>query len=128
MKKLVLIPVFTLLLMLSCTCSQKVDDQCYLYNIVSFSGIGSEIVRVKIDDGYQIGSIVDAKGEEIVFKTPVAALMYLYNEGWELVDSGNKVSGYGAIGTTTFWIIRKPCSKEEFEKAVQKGLHKGETL
>ena len=62
-------------------------------------------------------------------KTPAAALMYFISNGWELyvngaTSEGSIVYGSGSSETTTYWIIRKPCSKEELEKAVEEGIRK----
>jgi hypothetical protein len=63
------------------------------------------------------------------FNTPAAALMYLISEGWELyvngaTSEGAVANGFGASETTSYWIIRKPCTKEEFNKAVEEGISK----
>jgi hypothetical protein len=59
------------------------------------------------------------------FNTPAAALMYLVSEGWELYVNGATNSTYKGTGySSTYWIIRKPCSKEEFDKAVEGGIRK----
>ena len=63
------------------------------------------------------------------FNTPAAALMYLYSLGWELyvngaTSEGSMAAGIGASETTTYWIMRKPCTKEEFDKAVEEGISK----
>lgn len=55
--------------------------------------------------------------------------MYLVSEGWELYVNGSTTSGSvsdgsGSSTTTTYWIMRKPCTKAEFEKAVQDGIKK----
>ena len=52
---------------------------------------------------------------------------YLYSLGWELcvngaTSEGAMAAGYGASETTSYWIIRKPCTKEEFDKAVEAGI------
>ena len=57
------------------------------------------------------------------------SLMYLNSLGWELfVDGatteGRMVGGIGSSHTTSYWIMRKPCTKEEFGKAVEDGIRK----
>ena len=68
-------------------------------------------------------------GNRIKFNTPAAAFMYLNSLGWELYINGATTEGamYGGIGgstTTSYWIMRKPCTKEEFEQAVEQGIKK----
>lgn len=63
------------------------------------------------------------------FKTHAAALMHLISEGWELYVNGAtlegiSINGTGGSNTTSYWIIRKPCTKEEFDNAVKEGIKK----
>lgn len=72
---------------------------------------------------------VPVPGVFVQFNTPAAALMYLYSLGWELyvngaTSEGAMTVGYGASSTTSYWVMRKPCTKEEFEKAVEEGIRK----
>ena len=55
--------------------------------------------------------------------------MYFISQGWELyvnggTTEGEVANGFGAIDTTSYWILRKPCTKEVFEKAVEEGIKK----
>lgn len=108
--------------------SQTTEKEYYLYNIITFNGsLKKEGFMVDVDNGQNIEKLKDAEGKKINFKTPAAALMYFLNEGWELYETGGTTSGASAGGTgvtdtTTYWIIRKSCSKEELEKAVQNGI------
>lgn len=108
--------------------SQTTEKEYYLYNIITFNGsLKKEGFMVDVDNGQNIEKLKDAEGKKINFKTPAAALMYFLNEGWELYVTGGTTSGASAGGTgvtdtTTYWIIRKSCSKEEFEKAVKEGI------
>ena len=110
--------------------AQTTEKQYYIYNIVTFSGsLKNEGFKVDLDDGKTIEKLKDVKGNKIMFNTPAAALMYLYSLGWELYVNGATTEGamYGGIGaseTTSYWVIRKPCTKEEFEKAVEDGIRK----
>ena len=110
--------------------AQTTEKQYYIYNIVSFSGsLKNEGFKVDLDDGKTIEKLKDSKGNKIKFNTPAAALMYLYSIGWELYVNGSTsegamAAGYGASSTTSYWIMRKPCTKEEFEKAVEDGIRK----
>ena len=110
--------------------AQTTEKQYYIYNIVTFSGsLKNEGFKVDLDDGKTIEKLRDSEGKKIKFNTPAAALMYLYSLGWELYVNGATTEGamYGGIGaseTTSYWVIRKPCTKEEFEKVVEDGIRK----
>ena len=110
--------------------AQTTEKQYYIYNIVTFSGsLKNEGFKVDLDDGKTIEKLKDSNGNKMKFNTPAAALMYLYSLGWELYVNGATTEGamYGGIGaseTTSYWVIRKPCTKEEFEKAVEDGIRK----
>ena len=110
--------------------AQTTEKQYYIYNIVTFSGsLKNEGFKVDLDDGKTIEKLKDSKGNKMKFNTPAAALMYLYSLGWELYVNGATTEGamYGGIGaseTTSYWVIRKPCTKEEFEKVVEDGIRK----
>lgn len=50
--------------------------------------------------------------------------MYFISQGWEMylngaTSKGSMAGGNGSSSTSSYWILRKPCSKEEFEKAVE---------
>ena len=110
--------------------AQTTEKQYYIYNIVTFSGsLKNEGFKVDLDDGKTIEKLKDSKGKKMKFNTPAAALMYMYSLGWELYVNGATTEGamYGGIGaseTTSYWVIRKPCTKEEFEKVVEDGIRK----
>ena len=110
--------------------AQTTEKQYYIYNIVTFSGsLKNEGFRVDLDNGKEIMKLRDKDGNKMKFNTPAAALMYLVSEGWELYVNGATSQGYsyngtGGSNTTSYWIIRKPCTKEEFDKAVAEGIRK----
>ena len=99
-----------------------------MYNIVTFSGSLRNVgFTVHLDNGKTIERLKDKDGRKLTFNTPAAALMYLISEGWELhtngaTSAGQSVNGTGSSETTSFWIIRKPCTKEEFDTAVEEGI------
>ena len=101
---------------------RQVQEQlCYMYNIVIFhGGMNNEWLDVDIDNGRKIKTLKDSDGKKIKFKTPAAALMYFISEGWELYVNDNNTNPNGS--TSTYWIIRKPCTKAEFDAAVQGGI------
>lgn len=110
--------------------AQTTEKQYYIYNIVTFSGsLKNEGFKVGLDDGKTIEKLKDSEGSKMKFNTPAAALMYLISEGWELyvngaISEGAVANGFGASETTSYWIIRKPCTKEEFNKAVEEVIRK----
>lgn len=127
MKKIFLLAMVCLPLFVS---AQTMEKQHYIYNIVTFPGsLKNEGFKVDLDDGKTIEKLKDSNGKTIKFNTPAAALMYLYSLGWELYVNGATSEGamYGGIGaseTTSYWIMRKPCTKEEFDKAVENDKRK----
>ena len=100
---------------------QVEEQQCYMYNIVTFAGtLKNEGFSVDLDNGKEIKKLKDKNGKKMKFTTPAAALMYLVSEGWELCANGATSNPNNS--TTTYWIMRKPCTKADFDKAVQEGL------
>lgn len=100
---------------------QAVEQQCYMYNIVTFAGtLKNEGFSVDLDNGKEIKKLKDKNGKKMKFTTPAAALMYLVSEGWELCANGATSNPNNS--TTTYWIMRKPCTKADFDKAVQEGV------
>lgn len=131
MKKIFLLLSF--LLIAPVFVAAQAPEQHYLYNIVTFSGnLKKEGLKVNVDDGRSVEKLRDAEGNRIEFKTPAAALMYFISRGWELYVNGATTSGSsymtngtggGSSSTTSYWIFRKPCTKEEFDKAVAEGIN-----
>lgn len=128
MKKTLLIMALVCMPLLASAQSQ--EKQYYIYNIVTFSGsLKNEGFRVDIDNGKEIEKLKDKDGNKMKFNTPAAAFMYLNSLGWELYFNGATVSGgssggTGGTSTSSYWVMRKPCTKEEFEKAVEEGIRK----
>ena len=113
---IVCLPLFAL--------AQTTEKQYYIFNIVSFSGfIDSEGFSVDIDDGKKVKTLKDSKGNTIKFRTPAAVIMYMYSLGWELAEKGEFVKS-GLVTTSFYWIMKKPCTKEEFDNAVKEGIKK----
>lgn len=104
---------------------QTSDEKYFLYNIVSFVGdFTKEDFKVYYDDGIEVKTLRNEKGEKMKFSTPAGALMYFISQGWEMylngsTNSGSSYAGTGESKTSSYWILRKPCTKEEFEKAVE---------
>lgn len=104
------------------------EQQYYKYIIVSITGnIKSEGIKVDVDNGQSVDRLKDKDGKKMTFKTPAAVLMYFLSEGWEMYvsgssTSGGSASGYGSVSTAPYWIMRKPCTKEEFDTTVKTGI------
>jgi hypothetical protein len=97
------------------------EQQHYMYNVVIFAGsMNNEGFDVEIDDGKEIKKLKGKDGKKIKFKTPAAALMYFISEGWELHLKGDASNPNDL--KMTYWVIRKPCTKAEFDKAVKEGI------
>ena len=118
-----------LLLPLACQ-GQTKDGEYYLYNIVSFEGdFTTEDFKVYYDNGIEVKRLRDDKGSKMKFSTPAGALMYFLSQGWEMylngaTSKGSTVYGTGSSNTSSYWILRKPCTKEEFEKALNDAVKK----
>ena len=127
MKKILVLILLFFPLMTFC---QTSEGQYYLYNIVSFEGdFTKEDFKVFYDNGTEVKRLRDDKGEKMKFKSPAGALMYFLSQGWEMylngaTSKGSIAAGYGASSTSSYWILRKPCTKEEFEKAVEESIAK----
>lgn len=121
MKKLLLIMLFFPLI----GYCQTTEEEYYIYNIVSFEGsFTKEDFKVYYDDGIEVKRLRNDKESKVRFSTPAGALMYFMSQGWEMymdgsTSKGASYNGTGSTTTSTYWILRKPCSKEEFEKAVE---------
>lgn len=122
MKKLLLIILLFFPLISFC---QTTEEQYYIYNIVSFEGsFTKEDFKVYYDDGIEVKRLRNDKESKVRFSTPAGALMYFISQGWEMymdgsTSRGSSYNGTGSSTTSTYWILRKPCTKEEFEKAVK---------
>lgn len=110
-----------------CANAQK-ETAYYLYKIVNFNGgVKNKGFKVSVDDGQTIEKLCDEKGNRMEFKTPAGALMYFTSKGWELYISGSTsdvfaINGTGGNDTSSYWILRKPCTKEELDDAVIKSI------
>lgn len=124
-KFILLLFIFAMPLLAS---AQQEKQTYYIYNIVNFEGkLKNEGFKVTVDDGKTIEKLRDDKGKRIEFTTPAGALMYFISKGWELYTIGSTSEGgvYNGIGgsdTSSYWILRKPCTKEEFEEAVKNSI------
>lgn len=122
MKKIIVL----LLMMVPFVCqAQTSEEKYYIYNIVSLEGdFTKEGFKVFYDDGVEVKRLRNEKGDKARFSTPAGALMYFISQGWEMylngaTSKGASFQGTGSSTTSSYWILRKPCTKEEFEKAVE---------
>lgn len=128
MKKSIIILIIMVALPL-CASAQS-NGQYYIYNIVNFEGkLKNEGFKVTVDNGKTIEKLRDENGKRIEFTTPAGALMYFISKGWELylhgsTSEGGVFDGIGASETNSYWILRKPCTKEEFDEAVSNSVKK----
>lgn len=101
---------------------QQAQEQLYyMYNVVIFPGsMNNGGFDVDIDDGKSIKTLKGKDGKKIKFRTPAAALMYFISEGWELYFKGD--TSFPSDLKMTYWVIRKPCTKAEFDTAVKEGI------
>lgn len=100
------------------------QEQYYLYNIIEVpSSIDSKNFEVKVDNGETIEKLKDSNGEKIKFKTRASVLMYFQSLGWEMTEATSKISGTRSVtDTNSYWIIRKPISKEEALRAAENAI------
>ena len=121
MRKLVFLFMIFIPLMGYC---QTEEQKYYIYNIVSFEGeFTKENFKVYYDDGKEVKRLRNDKDTKMRFTTPAGALMYFISQAREMylngaITQGASAAGYGSSSTSSYWILRKPCTKEEFEKAV----------
>ena len=126
MKKLFII----LLLFISLVGKAQTEQKYYIYNIVSFVGdFTKENFKVYYDDGKEVKRLRNDKDDKMRFSTPAGALMYFISQGWEMylngaTSDGYSINGTGGSSTSSYWILRKPCTKEEFEEAVKEAVKK----
>lgn len=113
-KTLLLLIIFGFSLFVS---AQTEEKQYYIYNIFSLpSNLTSHTAYyLTVDDGMLIYMLRDENDKRIKFNTPAAALMYLFSMGWELYQTCTTQD-------QLCWIMRRPCTKDEFDKAVKKGI------
>ena len=110
------------------TFCQTSEGKYYIYNIVSFEGdFTKEDFKVYYDNGKEVKRLRNEKDTKMRFSTPAGALMYFISQGWEMylngaTSKGSSYHGTGSSNTSSYWILRKPCTKEEFEKAVEEAV------
>ena len=127
MKKLLI--TFLMLVSLSVYSQERTDTVVYRYIIAEPQGkLFSDKCKIKIDDGID-PSKAKNDNKTLTFRSYAAALMYLTSQGWELVSNYNITSGsigdgYGSTSSSTYWILRKPSTKEEVQKIIDESIKK----
>ena len=110
--------------------AQNAKQQYYVYSIVTLSGnLVNGGIKVDFDNGKSVEKLKDSKGNKMQFNSPAAAFMYLNSLGWELYVCGTTpdssiLGGLTNNSSIPYWIMRKPCTKEEFDKTVAAGIKK----
>lgn len=118
---------FVLFITLNIAAQEKV---VYKYIIAEPQGrLFSDKCKLRIDDGISPAKAKGDKDKSLTFKSYAAALMYLTSQGWELVTnyntvSGSSANGYGSTSTSTYWILRKPSTKEEVQNIIDQSIRK----
>ena len=109
---------------------EKETKEYFKYNIFSYS-VGNNFggINIDVDNGQTIDALRNEKGKKIYFRTPASALTYLISLGWELykqnsITEGSISLGNGNTNSKIYWIMRKPCTKEEFEEMVNNAIKK----
>lgn len=127
MKKIILL---IMILAMPLLAKAQEPKQYYIYNIVNFDGkLKNEGFKVTVDNGKKIEKLRNENGKRIVFTTPAGALMYFISKGWELYSHGSTTEGVVSNGTvesdsSNYWILRKPCTEEEFDRTVNDAIKK----
>ena len=122
-KALLLLTIICLPLFAS---AQATEKQHYIYNIATFYGsMNNKNISVYLDDGKNVKMLKDEDGETIRFYTQAAALMYLNSLGWELYVNATTIEDEmfsDKKKNVSYWVIRKPCTKDELDAAVRDGI------
>ena len=123
-RKVLSLVIFVLFLPIIVFAQSQDQEQYYLYNIIEVpSSIDSKNFEVKVDNGETIEKLKDSNGEKMKFRTRASVLMYFQSLGWEMTEATSKISGTSSVtDTNSYWIIRKPISKEEALRAAENAI------
>jgi hypothetical protein len=117
-----------ILFVLCSLCAKAQEPVVYKYIIAEPQGkLFSDKCKLRIDDGIKPTKAKGDSENSITFRSYAAALMYLTSQGWELVSnysttSGSSFNGTGASSTSTYWILRKPSTKEEVQEIIDQSI------
>ena len=119
---------FILLFVMSSTYAQQEQQhqhqQSYRYGIAWVVWYKKAYV-IKMDDGVTNQVLQNESGKDLRFKSRSGALNYLVSLGWEFdkVETiPNSISATRDIRTKSYWIFRKPCTKEELNEIVRNNI------
>jgi len=117
---------FLLCVNVVCMAQNENNDNPYKYIIVSYTeSIDNQDFTVNIDDGTKIDYFKNEEGKKVHFRTPAAALTYFESLGWSLCSVGTSPKDNAfAHNYLTFWIFKKPITKEEREKIINYAIMK----
>ena len=123
-RKVLSLVIFVLFFPIIVFAQTQDQEQYYLYNIIEVpSSIDSKNFEVKVDNGETIEKLKDSNGEKMKFRTRASVLMYFQSLGWEMTEATSKISGTSSVtDTNSYWIIRKPISKEEALRAAENAI------
>ncbi len=100
----------------------KNDSVCYRYAVAEVKGqFLFTKCRVKFDDG-----TISAKKEpkKYAFASHAAAINYFSSQGWELMTYNQTEAMFTASEKPSYWILRKPSTKEELTKLLEETMDK----
>lgn len=124
--------IITTLLLLFYLSVNAQDSVYYQYIIAEPVGkFLSKKCKLRIDDGITVEKTKE-NGKTITFRSYAAALMYLTSNGWEMVTNYSNIQGamsmgVGAAETQTYWIFRRPSTKEEIQGIIDKSFEPEES-
>lgn len=121
MKKLNLFVIVFLFFLVPMNAQEKILEYS-AYVVVSFEEhMDNYNFTVNIDDGKNITTVKDEKGKKRRFRTAAAALTYFDSLGWKLCHVGVSKKDNDDF---TYWIFKKPVSKEEYYDIVNNAIEK----
>ena len=102
--------------------AQEKNTEFSVYVVVSFEEhMDNYNFTINIDDGKTISMIKDEKGKKVRFRTSAAALTYFESLGWKFCNVGVSKKDNDDF---TYWIFKKPVSKEEYFDIVNNAIEK----
>ena len=124
MKKFLLSILFMFLMVSVYAQQEQQHQQSYRYGIAWVVWHKKAYV-IKMDDGVTNQVLQNESGKDLRFKSRAGALNYLVSLGWEFdkVETiPNSISATRDIRTKSYWIFRKPCTKEELNEIVRNNM------
>lgn len=121
---------FVFLLTFVSLCAQENQETYYQYGLARiYQAKKKQGYQILFDNGMSKSYLKGADGQMLYFHTSSGALNYLASCGWQLDKIAAETVSYDTSGlfgvdthTRTYYIMRKPCTKEELDSLVQKGI------